>query len=127
MTETRLAKIARIAGDIPAQRVEIGDDWGSLAVVGWGSTHGPIYQAVRRVREDGHAVSHIHLRYLNPFPRNLGELLGKFERILVPEMNAGQLATKLRGEYLLPVESLSKVAGKPFKISEIERAIRERL
>src|SRR6185295_19200309 len=95
MTDTRAAKIAGIANDIPLQRPTLGDERGKLAVVGWGSTYGPIYQAVRALRAEGHAVSHIHIRYLKPFPRNLGELLKGFERIVVPEMNNGQLVTVL--------------------------------
>ena len=127
MTDTRIAKIAGIAKDIPEQGVETGEDSGELAVVGWGSTYGPIHQAVRRVRDDGRELSHIHLRYLWPLPRNLGELLGRFEKIMVPEMNAGQLVTILRSEYLVPAEGLNKVTGKPFMIAEIAEAIRARL
>src|SRR5207302_6480315 len=93
MTETRAAKIAGIARGIPPQEVALGADRGTLAIVGWGSTYGPIHQAVREAREAGHEVSHLHIRYLSPFPRNLGELLRRFDRILVPEMNHGQLAT----------------------------------
>ncbi len=127
MTELRAAKIAGIAGDVPPQTVTDGDDRGSLAVVAWGSTFGPISRAVANLRTEGHDVSHIHLRYLWPLPPNLDTLLGRYDRILVPEMNAGQLVTLLRGQYLLPAEGLSKVSGQPFKIHEIESAIRDRL
>jgi 2-oxoglutarate ferredoxin oxidoreductase subunit alpha len=96
-------------------------------VVGWGSTYGPISRAVDNLRNEGHAVAHLHLRHIWPLARNLGELLAGFGKILVPEMNSGQLVTLLRSEYLVPAESLSKVTGKPFKISEIEAAIRARL
>ncbi len=123
MTRTRAAKIAGIANGIPPQGVALGDDHGAIAVVGWGSTYGAIHRAVSEAREDGADVSHIHLRYLNPFPRNLGELLSRFERILVPEMNDGQLVQLLRAAYLVPAQGLSKVAGKPFKVSEIVDAI----
>jgi len=91
--------------------------------VGWGSTFGPINKGVERARARGRAVSHIHVRYLNPFPSNLGDLLAGFERVLVPEMNMGQLVTMLRSTYLIPAERLTKVTGQPFKISEIEAAI----
>jgi 2-oxoglutarate ferredoxin oxidoreductase subunit alpha len=126
MTTARADKIAGIARDIPLQDVALGDDHGKLAVVGWGSTFGPIYQAVKATRDEGRDVSHIHLRYLNPFPRNLGELLRRFDRVLVPEMNSGQLVKLLRAEYLLPAESLAKVTGKPFRVTEIAQAIRGR-
>ncbi len=127
MTRARAAKIAGIANDIPPQAVQLGETRGALAVVGWGSTYGAIQEAVRQARADGLAVSHIHLRHLAPFPRNLGELLAGFERILVPEMNNGQLVALLRGAYLVPAVGLNKVAGKPFRVSEVAAAIRARL
>ena len=127
MTDTRAAKIAGIANDIPLQTVALGDDQGELAVVGWGSTYGPIHQGVRQLRSEGVRVSHIHIRYLNPFPRNLGELLRRFDRVVVPEMNTGQLVTVLRAEYLIPAEKINKVTGKPFKIAELVEAFRARL
>src|SRR5256884_168007 len=127
MTRTRAAKIAGIANGIPAQGVALGEDHGALAVVGWGSTYGAIHRAVSEARDEGGDVSHIHLRYLNPFPRNLGELLSRFERILVPEMNDGQLVQLLRAAYLVPAVGLSKVEGKPFKVSEIVQAIESTL
>src|SRR6059058_4341973 len=123
MTRTRGAKIAGIANDIPPQRAALGADHGAVAVVGWGSTYGAIQQAVREAREDGIDVSHVHLRYLNPFPSNLGDLLKRFDRVLVPEMNSGQLVQLLRAAYLVPAEGLSKVEGKPFKVAEIVQAI----
>src|SRR5438034_8593386 len=124
MTRARAEKIAGIANDIPLQTVAVGTDHGAVAVVGWGSTYGAIHPAVRRARHDGVDASHIHLRYLSPFPRNLGELLKRFDRVLVPELNNGQLVQLLRATYLVPAESLSKVQGKPFKVSEIVEAIR---
>jgi len=126
MTETRAAKIAGIASDIPEQEVSQGADSGELAVVGWGSTFGPIHMAVQRARQEGRNVSHIHLRYISPFPRNLGELLRRFDRILVPEMNNGQLVALLRAAYLVPAERFCQVNGKPFKVTTILEGIRER-
>jgi len=126
MTEARAAKIAGIAFDIPEQAVNQGDDQGELAVVGWGSTFGPIHMAVQRARAEGRRVSHIHIRYISPFPRNLGDLLKRFDRILVPEMNNGQLVALLRAAYLVPAERFSQVNGKPFKVSTILGAIMER-
>ncbi len=127
MTEARAAKIAGIADDIPPQTVEDGEEIGRLAVVGWGSTYGPISRAVSNLRPEGLDVSHVHIRHIWPLPRNLGDLLKGYEKILVPEMNNGQLVTLLRSQYLLPAEGLSKVTGQPFKIAEIEAAIRARL
>ena len=124
MTDARANKIAGIARDIPLQGVSLGEDHGALAIVGWGSTFGPIHQAVRIAREEGHDVAHIHVRYMSPFPRNLGDLLKRYDRVVVPEMNHGQLVRLLRAEYLIPAERLSKVTGKPFKVSEIAEAIR---
>ena len=127
MTEVRAAKIAGIANDIPLQKVTLGGPRGRLAVVGWGSTYGAINQAVQQARKDGLDVSHIHIRYLSPFPRNLGDLLKGFQRVLVPEMNNGQLVQLLRAQYLVPAEGLNKVMGKPFKVSEIVRGIQAAL
>ena len=123
MTDTRAAKIQGIARDIPDQAVELGNDGGKLAVVGWGSTFGPINRAVANARERGLDVSQIHLRHIWPLPANLGDLLGGFDKVLLPEMNTGQLRTLLRSELLIDIEGLNKVSGKPFKIAEVEEAI----
>ena len=127
MTEIRAAKINGIADDIPLQTVEKGDDKGEMAVVGWGSTFGPINRAVSALRDEGGKVSHIHIRHIWPLPKNLGDLLEGFDQVLVPELNKGQLSTVLRSQYLTDAQTLSKVSGQPFKISEIEAAIRDRL
>ena len=127
MTEIRAAKINGIADDIPLQTVEKGDDKGEMAVVGWGSTFGPINRAVNALRDEGGKVSHIHIRHIWPLPKNLGDLLEGFDQVLVPELNKGQLSTVLRSQYLTDAQTLSKVSGQPFKISEIEAAIRDRL
>ena len=127
MTEIRAAKINGIADDIPLQTVEEGDDKGEMAVVGWGSTFGPINRAVNALRDEGGEVSHIHIRHIWPLPKNLGDLLEGFDQVLVPELNKGQLSTVLRSQYLTDAQTLSKVSGQPFKISEIEAAIRDRL
>ncbi len=127
MTEARAAKIRRIADDIPLQTVEEGPETGRMAVVGWGSTYGPINRAVSNLRAKGIDVSHIHLRYIWPLPINLGQLLSGFKHVLVPEMNTGQLTTLLRSRYLVNAQGLNKVSGQPFKIYEIEHEILERL
>lgn len=123
MTNVRADKVAGIAASLPPQGVDVGDSTGEVAVVGWGSTYGPIYQAVSRLNAEGHKVSHIHLRYLNPMPSNLGELLAGFDRVLVPEMNTGQLRTVLRDRYMVDAEGINKVSGQPFKIKELLDAI----
>jgi 2-oxoglutarate ferredoxin oxidoreductase subunit alpha len=127
MTETRAAKVAGVASDIPLQTVACGNEGGSLAVVGWGSTFGPINRAVTLLRQEGLDVAHVHVRHLWPLPANLGDLLAKYDSVLVPEMNYGQLLTILRGRYLIPAEGLNKVSGQPFKVQEIKAAVRARL
>ena len=121
MTEARRRKIAEIV--VPDQMVEQGAAGGALVVVGWGSTYGPIAQAVRRARRRGADVSHIHIRHIWPMPANLGELLRSFDHVLVPEMNTGQLKTVLRDQFLVDAKPLNKVSGQPFMIAEIEDAI----
>ncbi len=121
MTDTRKDKIDGIA--VPDQQVELGETSGKLAIVGWGSTFGPIHQAVRRARRQGRDVHHIHIRHIWPMPKNMAVLLRGYEHILVPEMNTGQLKTVLRDQFLVDAKPLNKVSGQPFRISEIEDAI----
>jgi 2-oxoglutarate ferredoxin oxidoreductase subunit alpha len=123
MTDARKDKIDGIAAHIPPQAVTLGEEGSKLVVVGWGSTFGPIHQAVRRLRAKGHDVSHVHIRHIWPLPANLGDLLRTYGKILVPEMNTGQLKTVLRDQYLVDAKPLNKVSGQPFRISEIEDAI----
>jgi len=127
MTDTRAAKILGVANDIEDQTVESGEDSGKLAIVGWGSTYGPISRAVSNLLAEGIGVSHIHLRHIWPLPSNLGDLLSNFENVLIPEMNTGQLRTLLRSEYLIDAKGLNKVSGQPFKIHELEDAIKAQL
>jgi len=122
-TDARKEKIDRVANAIPAQEVTLGEASGKLAVVGWGSTFGPIHQAVRRARRQGLGVSHVHVRHVWPLPANLGELLAGYEHVLVPEMNTGQFKTVLRDQFLVNAVPLNKVSGQPFAIAEIEDAI----
>jgi 2-oxoglutarate ferredoxin oxidoreductase subunit alpha len=124
MVELRAEKIARIAADIPDVQV-FGEPEGEVLVVGWGGTFGAINAAVEEAQSRHLPVSSIHLRYLNPFPKNLPDVLGRFEKILVPELNLGQLSWMLRAKYLVPTISFAKVKGKPFKISEIIDKIEE--
>ncbi|MCA9683366.1 MAG: 2-oxoacid:acceptor oxidoreductase subunit alpha [Myxococcales bacterium] len=127
MTKVRAAKIAGIAADIPAQTIEQGDDTGDLVVVGWGSTYGAIAQAVRGCRRAGLRVSHVHIRHMSPLPRGLGELLRGFRQVLVPELNNGMLVKILRNEFLVDAQGLNKIAGQPFKVAELDAAIRAQL
>jgi len=122
-TDARKDKVDGVAKGIPAQEVSLGKAGGKLAVVGWGSTFGPIHQAVRRQRAKGVDVSHIHVRHIWPLPANLGELLRSYDKILVPEMNTGQFKTVLRDQFLVDAQPLTKVSGQPFAIAEIEAAI----
>jgi 2-oxoglutarate ferredoxin oxidoreductase subunit alpha len=122
MTEIRHNKVLGVTKGV-RQEVDQGQEGGKLAVVGWGSTYGPISQAVRRLRAKGQDVSHIHIRHIWPLPENLGELLKGYEKVLVPEMNTGQLKTVLRDQYLVDARPLNKVSGQPFRIAEIEAAI----
>lgn len=125
MCRVRAEKIERMALDIPEQGIEEGTDSGKLLVLGWGSTYGAIREAVRRCRARGLDVSHAHVRYLNPFPRNLGEVLSRFDRVLIPELNLGQLSMLVRHRFLIPAESYPKIQGQPFRIAEIETKIRQ--
>jgi 2-oxoglutarate ferredoxin oxidoreductase subunit alpha len=127
MTKVRAAKVAGVADDIPPQKIDQGEDSGDLVVVGWGSTFGAISQAVLGARKAGLKVSHLHVRYMNPMPKNLGDLLRRFNKILVPEMNNGMLVKILRSEYLVDARGMNKIAGQPFKIAEIEAEIRAQL
>jgi 2-oxoglutarate ferredoxin oxidoreductase subunit alpha len=126
MVKLRAAKVAGIAQDIAPLKVQ-GADHGELLIVGWGSTYGAIATAVEMLQREGASVSAIHLRHLNPFPANLGDILRSFEKVLVPELNLGQLALLLRGKYLVEARSLSKVQGQPFRISEILEGARAQL
>lgn len=125
MTDVRAAKIANIANDIPEQTVSLGNEGGKVAVVGWGSTRGAIHQAVKRARVEGIDASHVHIGNIWPLPRNLEEVLKSFDKVIIAEMNKGQMNNLLRAQYLLDARSLTKVTGQPFKITEILDCIRE--
>jgi len=124
MCRLRAEKVERIARFIPRQEVS-GPPGGDLLVISWGGTWGPVSNAVTRCRESGHLVAHAHLRYLNPFPANLGELMARYQRVLVPELNGGQLAMLLRAKYLVDAIPFGKLKGRPFTISEVEAQIEE--
>jgi len=124
MTDSRAWKVANIVNDIPDLEVA-GDEDAEILVLGWGSTFGSIRAAARRVRLDGGKVATLHLRHLNPMPQNLGEILHRYEKILIPELNTGQLRKVIRAEFLVDAKGLNKIAGEPFKISEITEKIVE--
>ena len=133
MTKLRVAKVAGIAADIPLVEVDDpvvpgGEEGGAeVLVVGWGSTYGAIQAAIRRLRVKGHPVAHAHIRHLNPFPSNQGEVLRSYPKVLVPEMNLGQLVKLIRADFLVDARGLSKVKGQPFRAEEIEAAIYDML
>ena len=122
MTDLRRAKVASVADYLPPQELEQGVV-GGLAVVAWGSTYGAVYQAVNQCLSEGYTVAQIHLRYLNPLPANLGELLARFDRVLIPELNDGQLATLLRDKLLIDSVQLNKVTGQPLGVAELKDVI----
>lgn len=125
MTDIRQSKVANMV--VPDQDILLGEAGDDLVMVGWGSTYGPIHQAVRRARAAGRKVAHVHIRHIWPLPANLGDLLRSFGKVIVPEMNTGQLKTLLRDQYLIDCRPLNKVSGQPFTIAEIEAAIGEQL
>jgi 2-oxoglutarate/2-oxoacid ferredoxin oxidoreductase subunit alpha len=125
MVRTRQAKIDGIAATIPPLEVDDPDGDAKVLVLGWGSTYGSIGAAVRRVRRAGQPVAQAHLRHLNPFPSNLGEVLRRYDKVLVPEINLGQLALLLRGKFLVDVISYNRVRGLPFRAAELAEAIEE--
>jgi len=125
MTRLRFEKIARIANDIPDLEVYGDAKGGDLLVLGWGSTYGVNRTAVQRLRAAGKSVSQAHLRYLNPFPKNLGDVLRRFKKVLIPENNLGQLLLLIRGEFLVDAVGLHRVTGRPFTIAEVEAKMHE--
>ncbi len=124
MVRLRAEKVAGIAQDIP-DVVPVGADSGDLVIVSWGSTSGPITAALKSDKFNGRRIGHVHLRHLNPLPKNLGDVLMRYDKVLVPEMNMGQLVMVLRAKYLVDAEGFNKIQGKPFKTSEIERKIEQ--
>ncbi len=127
MVETRAKKVANIAKNVPEQKIELGEEKGKVLVLGWGSTYGAIKGAVTELIEEGHSVSHAQVRYLYPFPQNFEEVLRNFNKVLIPEMNMGQLSMLIRSQYLIPAEGLNKVKGIPFTKGEIKEKVLELL
>lgn len=126
MTHIRRQKVENIAEAIPLQEVT-GPDSGELIVVSWGGTYGAVYTAVQECQKRGLSVAHTHLRYINPFPKNLGDILSRYKRVLVPELNSGQMRFILRGKYLVNAQGYNKIQGKPFLVSELVEKIEQTL
>ena len=124
MTRTRQAKVDGIASSIEPLAVDDPSGKAKVLVIGWGSTYGPVESACRRLRLEGIDVAHAHLRHLNPFPANTGEVLKKYDKVIVPEMNLGQLSMLLRAKYLVDAIGYNQVRGLPFKTQELMDAIK---
>lgn len=122
MTEIREKKRDMVAGFLPPVEVEVGDESGDLLVIGWGSTFGSIKQAVLEAREEGYSVSQVHLRHISPFPSNLEEVMKRYKKVLIPEINSGQLLKLIRDKFLLPAEGYNRVRGVPFSVEELKTA-----
>ncbi|MBW0164016.1 MAG: 2-oxoacid:acceptor oxidoreductase subunit alpha [Sediminibacterium sp. Gen4] len=127
MVNTRQAKVDKIADYIPLQTLDSGPEKGKVLVLGWGSTYGAIKSAVQELQAEGHTVSHAHIRYLRPFPKNLGEIIGNFEKVLIPEINNGQLIKIIRDQYLVDAKGYNKVMGVPITKGELVDAVRKML
>ncbi len=127
MVKLRQEKVDRIADFIPLQMLDNGNEKGKLLILGWGSTYGSIKTAVREAIADGHDVSHAHVKYLNPFPKNLGDMLKNFDKVLIPEINNGQLIKVIRDKYFIDAKGLNKIKGMPFTSEEIKEKIKEML
>jgi 2-oxoglutarate ferredoxin oxidoreductase subunit alpha len=126
MVDLRAAKVANIANELPPQHLD-GAASGDLLVLSWGGTYGACATAVHTMQAAGKSVTHCHLRYLNPLPKDLGDILKRFRKVLIPELNLGQLRTIIRAQYLIDAVGLNKVQGKPFSVAEVEAKIEEML
>jgi 2-oxoglutarate/2-oxoacid ferredoxin oxidoreductase subunit alpha len=126
MVRIRASKVQAILQDVPNVQ-PVGDPEGDLLIVAWGSTYGSIMQSVTAQRQKGRKIGYLHLRYLNPLPANLGEVMKRYKNVLVPELNMGQLLWLLRAKYLVNAVGLNKIQGRPFKQSELDQKIEEML
>jgi 2-oxoglutarate ferredoxin oxidoreductase subunit alpha len=127
MVKIRQEKVDLIANDIPEQKIDNGAENGKVLVLGWGSTYGAIKSAIAELVAEGESVSHIHLRYVRPFPKNLGELIKNFEKVLVPELNNGQLVKIIRDQFLVDAKGFNKIKGIPFTKTELVDEIKKML
>jgi 2-oxoglutarate/2-oxoacid ferredoxin oxidoreductase subunit alpha len=127
MTKLRAEKVAKIADSIPAQHIDQGPAKGKLLILGWGSTYGSIKGSVKELNEEGYDIAHAHLRYLNPFPKNLGDILANYETVLIPELNDGQLVTVIRDKFLIDAKRYNKIKGLPIYKDELKAEILKHL
>ena len=127
MVKTRQAKVDKIADYIPLQTLDSGSETDDVLILGWGSTYGSIKSAVAELRGQGKSVAHAHVRYLRPFPKNLGDLLRGYKKVLVPELNNGQLIKIIRDEYLVDAKAFNKIKGVPITRTELVTAMSELL
>ena len=127
MVKLRQEKVDKIADYIPLQEIDNGPEEGKILVLGWGSTFGAIKSAVNEFVKEGHAVSHAHLRYLRPFPKNLGDIIKKFDKVLIPEINNGQLIKIIRDQYMVDAIGYNKIMGIPITSTEMIEEIKELL
>jgi len=127
MVKVRQAKVDTIADYVPLQTIDSGPSKGKVLVLGWGSTYGAIKSAVTELQASGHAVSHAHIRYLRPFPKNLGEIIASFDQVLIPEINNGQLIKIIRDQYLVDAKGYNKIMGVPITKGELVDAITKML
>ena len=124
MVKLRQEKVDRVADFIPAQTIDNGPASGDVLILGWGGTYGALKTATAKLIEEGHSVAHAHLRYMNPFPKNLGELLKKYKKVVVPELNNGQLVKIIRDRYFVDAIPFNKIQGQPFMAHEVIQQIK---
>jgi 2-oxoglutarate ferredoxin oxidoreductase subunit alpha len=125
MVKLRQEKVDIIANYIPEQTIDSGAEVGDVLILGWGGTYGALKTATGKLIEEGYKVSHAHVRYLNPFPKNLGELMGKFKTVVIPELNNGQLSKIIRDKYFVDAIPYNKIQGQPFMASEVVNKIKQ--
>jgi 2-oxoglutarate ferredoxin oxidoreductase subunit alpha len=127
MVKIRQEKVDKIAEYIPEQKLDSGPEKGKLLVLGWGSSYGAIKTAVKELLDEGYAIAHVHLRYLRPFPKNLGDILKNFEKVLIPEINNGQLIKIIRDQYFIDAKGYNKIMGIPITKTELVEELRKML
>jgi 2-oxoglutarate ferredoxin oxidoreductase subunit alpha len=125
MIKMRAAKVEKVADYMPLQKIEVGAEKGKILVLGWGSTYGSIKSTVLDLIEEGYSISHAHVRYMNPLPKNLGEVLKNFEHVIMPEINSGQFIKVVRDKYLVDAKGYNKTQGTPISKTELKEFIKQ--